>query len=185
MGKSGRAVYTTVVKGVSRGGQFCDGHDTNRANGHDRVGDHADTETAAHDFREDFGRIPCLFGHIDRIFEADHSEERQRCRGAQGQERVLVVGCFEGDRPAEISLAAGDEVDARADDQQQAAELDEGQQDVDFDAFAHAAQVEDHQHDHEAEGNQHDAAGNDVKVEALDEISCEGPRSSGCGSDAG
>ena len=79
-----------------------------------------------HHLGEDLDRVLGLLGHVDRVLEADHREERQRGRGRHREEGALVAGAVEDHGAGEVGLAREERVEADEDDEQQAGELDAG-----------------------------------------------------------
>ena len=68
------------------------GHGRDRDQDVDHPGD---AEPGQHHLGEVAARVLALLGHVDRVLEADHREERQRGRRGDGEEHALVLGGVE------------------------------------------------------------------------------------------
>ena len=111
-----------------------------------------DAEAGEHHLGEVAHRVLGLLGHVDRVLEADHREERERGRRGDREEGALVARGCRRPRPARSRpCPAVDGVEADEDDEQQAGELDQGEHDVGLDALADPAEVDRGHEGHEAQ----------------------------------
>ena len=140
-------------RGVA-GLQFTDG---NKRHGHDRhqdVDDPGDRQTRQQNLRKRLDGVFGLLGHVDRVLEADHGEERQRRRCGDGHEGVLLVGGVERDDPREVDVTAAEGPHADHDHGDEAGDLDDGEHHVELDALTDTTKVDRRQRRHESQGKQ-------------------------------
>ena len=145
--------------------QRADRNQRDRHDGDEDVDQPGDSQTSQQHLRKGLHRILGLLGHVHRVLEADHGEERQRCRGGDGHEPVLVAGGVECDDAGEIHVAsAGEGEQANRDHQHQAGDLDDGQDDVELDTLTYPTQVHHEQQQHENQSNDDDSRCTPVDV---------------------